>query len=162
MTLYELTGQYQELLDMAEAEDVDPQVIADTMEAVGGEIEDKAEGYACIIKQLEADAIALKTEEERMAVRRKSIENNAKRMKEALQNAMVATDKRKFKTQRFSFNVQKNAPSVTWLDEELIPEMFRIPQPPKYDKAAAKEYLMAVGGSQPWGELTQSESLRIR
>ena len=162
MNMYELTGQRLDLLNMAESGDIGPDVLRDTLEALDGEIEDKAEAYACIIKQLEADAVSLKTEIERMTAMLKSCENNAKRMKEALYNMMVATDKRKFKTRRFSFNIQKNRPSVKWLDEELIPEMFKIPQPPKLDKVAAGEYLTALGKPQPWGELTQSESLRIK
>ena len=161
MTLYELTGQYQELLDMAEAEDVDPQVIADTMEAVGGEIEDKAEGYACIIKQLEADAVALKTEEERLAARRKSVENNIRNMKETLQNAMYATGKTKFKTNLFSFGIQKNPASLFIADMDMVPGRFMVPQPDLPDKAAIKEYLKE-NGDQSWAQLTQGESLRIR
>ena len=161
MTLYELTGQYQELLDMAEAEDVDPQVIADTMEAVGGEIEDKAEGYACIIKQLEADAVALKTEEDRLAARRKSVENNIRNMKETLQNAMYATGKTKFKTNLFSFNIQKNPASLFIADMDMVPGRFMVPQPDLPDKAAIKEYLKE-NGDQSWAQLTQGESLRIR
>ena len=81
MTLYELNEKYQQLLDMVESGDVDPQTLTDTMEAVEGEIEDKLEGYACIIKQMEADVAGLKTEEDRISSRRKSLESNIKRMK---------------------------------------------------------------------------------
>jgi hypothetical protein len=161
MTLYELTGQYRELLDMAECGDVDPDVLRDTLEAVGGEIEDKAEGYACIIKQLEADAVALKTEEDRLAARRKSIENNIKSMKAALQNAMYATGKTKFKTNLFSFGIQRNAPSLYIADMDMIPGRFMVPQPDLPDKAAIKEYLKE-NGDQSWAQLQQGESLRIR
>ena len=52
MRLYELTGQFLELLDMLEDEEVDEQVIMDTLESVEYEIEDKADGYAKIIKAL--------------------------------------------------------------------------------------------------------------
>lgn len=162
MTLYELNAKQQELLDLAESGDVDPQTIADTMEALEGEIEEKIEAYGCVIKQMEADALGLKTEEDRMSARRKSIENNIKYMKTAVQDTMLATGKTKIKTKLFTFNVQDNPVSVNWLDEELIPDMFRIPQPPKLDKTAAREYLQAIGTAQPWGELTQSKSLRIR
>ena len=161
MTLYELTGQYRELLDMAECGDVDPNVLRDTLEAVGGEIEDKAENYACIIKQLEADAVALKTEEDRLAARRKSVENNVKNMKAALQNAMYATGKTKFKTNLFSFNIQKNPTSLFIADMDMVPGRFMVPQPDLPDKTAIKEYLKE-NGDQSWAQLTQGESLRIR
>ena len=57
--IYELTGQFLQLLDMLEDEEVDEQVIMDTLESVEYEIEDKADGYAKIIKALEADAISI-------------------------------------------------------------------------------------------------------
>ena len=161
MTLYELTGQYRELLDMAECGDVDPDVLRDTLEAVGGEIEDKAENYACIIKQLEADAVALKTEEDRMAARRKSIENNIKNMKQTLQNVMYATGKTKFKSNLFSFWIQKNPSSLFIADMDRVPERFMIPQPDLPDNTAIREYLKEHG-DQSWAQLQQGESLRIR
>lgn len=161
MTLYELTDNLRQLLAMLEDGDVDPQVIADTMEAVEGEFEDKAEGYACIIKQLEADAVALRTEEERLAARRKSIENNIRRIKQTLQEAMCATGKTKFKTKLFSFGIQKNPAALFLADLAQIPKRFMVPQPDLPDKAAIKEYLKE-NGDQSWAQLQQGESLRIR
>ena len=42
-TMYELTGEYRELLAMAGDPEIDPEAIADTLEAISGEIEVKAE-----------------------------------------------------------------------------------------------------------------------
>ena len=53
-TLYELTNDYLTLLDMAEDPDIDEQALIDTMEGIEGEIEIKADGYARVMKQLEA------------------------------------------------------------------------------------------------------------
>jgi hypothetical protein len=44
MTLYELTAEYMQLLEIAEDPDTDVQVLLDTMEGVSGEIEEKADG----------------------------------------------------------------------------------------------------------------------
>ena len=52
-TLYELTDEYKQLLDMLEDDTVDPEILKDTLEAVGGEIEVKADGCAKLIKELE-------------------------------------------------------------------------------------------------------------
>ena len=60
MRLYELTEQYQVLEDMMYDPDVDSLTIEDTMEAIFGEIEDKAESYAIIITDMKADIEALK------------------------------------------------------------------------------------------------------
>ena len=44
MTLYELTDEFRQLLDMMEDPDIDPEVLNDTLEAVLGDIEYKADG----------------------------------------------------------------------------------------------------------------------
>ena len=41
-SIYELTGEYMELMDMLEDEEVDEQTIIDTLEALDGEIKNKA------------------------------------------------------------------------------------------------------------------------
>ena len=63
MRLYDLAEEYAVLQDMLYDPEVDEQTIQDTMEAVWGEIEDKAEGYAKIIMDMKADAEILKEEE---------------------------------------------------------------------------------------------------
>ena len=52
--LYELTNNYETLLNMLYDEDADEEMILDTLESIEGEIEDKADGYAKIIRELEA------------------------------------------------------------------------------------------------------------
>lgn len=160
-TLYELTSEYLQLLEMAEDPDVDLQTIADTMEAIGGEIEDKADGYARVMKQIEANAAGIKAEIDRLTARKTSMENNVKRMKETLQAAMEATGKKKFKTALFSFGIQKNPASLKIDDPDAVPENFLIPQPPKVDSAAIKDALKA-GAMYNFAHLEQGESLRIR
>ncbi len=164
MTLYELTNDYQNLLEMAEDPDIDPEVLADTMEAIEGEIEIKADGYARIIRQMEADAAALKAEADRITNRRRVIENNIRTMKNRLEDAMIATGKVKFKTELFSFGIQKN-PARVVLDEQYIenlPEEYLIAQDPKVDTAKIKEDLKAGKDLHGIAHLEQDSSLRIR
>lgn len=164
MTLYELTGELLTLLDMAEEPDIDPQAIADTIEAVEGEIEIKADGYAKVIKQLEADAEALKKEADRLTARKKVIENNIKRIKDSLENAMRVTGKTKFKTDLFSFGIQKNPASLLiaeGVDMESIPMEYKVYSAPTIDKTAVKDALKR-GEVFEWASLVQGESLRIK
>lgn len=161
MKLYEIQEQYLQLLEIAEDPDVDPQVIADTMEGIEGEFEDKADGYAKVIAQLTAEADALKKEADRITARKKAIDNSIGRIKDTLQAAMVACDKRKFKTTLFSFGIQKNPASVVITDENRVAHDFLIPQPPKIDKKAIKNAL-DEGFCFDWAHLEQGESLRIR
>lgn len=164
MTLYELTADYANLLELAEDPDIDEQAFLDTLEGIEGAIEDKADGYARVIRQLTADAEALKAESDRLYNRRKNIENNIDRMKKALQNAMVITGKTKFKTDLFSFGIRKNVPAVVIDEQRLanIPAEFLIPQDPKIDKKAIKEAIKAGKNLDGIAHLEQSESLTIR
>ena len=153
-TLYQLTDDYLTLLEMAEDPDIDEQAL----------LEDKAEGYAKVIRTLEGDAAACDAESKRLRNKKQAIENNIRRMKQALQITMEVTGKTKFKTALFSFNIQKN-PAAVVMDEqyiENIPERFLIPQDPQIDKKAIKEALKAGEDLEGIAHLEQTESLRIR
>lgn len=75
MTLYELTDDYLRLIELAESED-DPVAIMDTMDAIEGEIEDKADSYCAVIATLENDVSVVDAEIKRLQARKKTISNN--------------------------------------------------------------------------------------
>lgn len=158
-TLYELSERYQNILEIAEM--LDEEQLQEALSGIEDDIENKADGYAKVIKELEAQAKAQKEEAKRLSDRARSLENSVKRMKESLQDQMLLMNKRKIKTQLFSFNVQKNAPSAHITDDELLPKRFYEEQAPKLNK---KELLnaMKAGEEIPGAEIKQSESLRIR
>lgn len=162
-TIYELTDDFLRLLEMAEDPETDPQAFADTLEGLEYEIEVKAENYAKVIKQLDSDAAGLDAEIKRLQAKKSAIANSQERMKKTLEGAMIATGKVKFKTDLFSFGIQKNPPSVE-LDEEhleLIPIEYLIPQDPKPDKKRMLAELKE-GKELGFARLKQTESLRIR
>ena len=150
-----------ELLNMAEEEELDPQVLADTLEGMDGELEQKAENYAMMINTLNGQADMLSAEIKRLTERKKTIENNSKRMKESLGNAMNSTGKRKFKTLLFSFGIQKNPPVLVVDDEDKVPEEF-VKVKKEIDKAALKKFVKDNENGLDFAHLEQTESLRIR
>jgi hypothetical protein len=158
MTLYELTGEYLELLEMAESGEYDEQTLTDTLESLDGDIESKADNYAKIMKELEGRIDAYKKEIARMTERKRAIENNIIQLKNHLQSMMLVTGKIKFKTELFSFGIQKNPPSVI-IDGE-VPEEFLIRQEPLVNKKAIKELLKEK--ELDFAHLEQCESLRIK
>lgn len=159
-TLYELTDEYKQLLDMLEDETVDPEILKDTLEAVDGEIEVKADGCAKLIKELEGTADMIAKEISRLQERKTVVANNAQRVKSYLELAMIETGKRKFKTDLFGFGIQKNPPTVVIDQEEDIPEEYWIDQKPKLDKTSLKKWLK--DNEADFAHLEQSEGLRIR
>lgn len=159
-TLYELTDNFKELMDMAQDENMDQKMINDTLEGIEYEIEEKADSYAKVIKMLEGDAELIDKEIERLSAKKKTIKGNIASIKKNLENAMVVTGKKKFKTLLFGFNIQKNPASVTIDKQENIPEEFWKQQDPVLDKKAVAAFLKE--NEVEWAHLTQTESLRIR
>ena len=160
MKLYELTQNYINLQDLLEDETISQDLIEKAMKEVSEDIEEKAENYAAIIKNLEAEAEALEKEEKRLAARKSSLRNRNKFLKDNLENSMKATGKTKFKTRLFSFNIAKNPPSLDIADEELIPDKYIV-----YTKSTAKKTMiddLKQGVVIKGVKLKQTESLRIR
>lgn len=108
MTLYELTQEYQELLAMMEDPDIDPQVIADTMEGLDGEIEIKAESYIRVLKELEAESNKIDAEVKRLGNRWDACQINIRKLKDSLLTSMQETGKDKIQTEHFRISVAKN------------------------------------------------------
>jgi len=159
VSLYELKAQWMELLSLME-EGEDPEMIQNTLEGIECEIEEKADNYARIIASLNSDIDGISKEMTRLQDKKRVLENHVAYLKGNLQDAMILTGKEKFKTELFSFNLQNNPASVVIDDPTSIPSEFLIPQEPKVDKKAIKEYLKDNEAS--WSHLETNRSLRIR
>lgn len=122
--LYQLTNDYETVLNMLYDEDADEEMILDTLESIEGEIEDKADNYAKIIKELEAKQNARKEEAKRLTESAKVFENRVKALKSNLFNSMKATGKTKFATDLFSFNIAKNGGKQTLTIDGEVPEEY--------------------------------------
>lgn len=171
--LYELTGEYIQLLDMLEDEEYDERAILDTIEGIDYEIEIKADNYAKIIKSLESDIEAIKAEKTRLDNRQKVYENRIKWLKKNLEMAMRATRKMKFSTELFSFGIRKAGGKRTLvIDKDItdVPKEFRIAQPDKIDGEKLRDYIEENGYTTDDGSIycdfahfePQGEYLNIR
>ena len=163
-TLYELTGNYLILAEMLDDPDADPITVMDTMDAIEGELDEKAENYGRIIRNLEAEAEAIRTEVDRLSRRRKTIDNNIDSLKKRLQLSMELTGKDSIDTPLFKFRIQKNAPSVVVDLDDLqdMPMEYLTYHEPTVNKAAIKDALKAGLDLRGIAHLEQSQSLRIR
>lgn len=164
MTLYELKEEYRELLALAEDPDTDPDVFRDTMDALSGEIEEKADAYAVVMDQLDADEELIDREIKRLTARKKSLAENKTRMKANLLDAMTVTGKRKFKTALHSFSVAKNPASVVMevSDWHYVPADYLKQKDPDIDKAKLKAALQAGADLTGICHLEQTERVNIR
>ncbi len=161
-TLYEITGDYLRLLEMLEEEEnIDPQAFKDTLEGIEGEFEIKADGYARVLKELNAEADKYNAEIQHMAARRDSINNRGKMLKQHLYDSMKATGKLKFKTDLFSFGIQKNGgvQPMEIVPDVTIPDEYCRKEP---DNAKIREALKN-GAELPFAVLKErGEHLSIR
>lgn len=158
-TLRELTSEFEAVLALALEED-DGEELAGRLAEIDMAIEDKADNYAVIIADLNAQEDKLKTEIDRLTKRRQTLRNNADRMKQSLQQAMETVGKEKMKTDYYSYTIQKNPPKLILDDEEIVPEDYFVTIR-ELDKALLKDALKA-GQEVRGAHLEQTESLRIR
>ncbi|EAD5319420.1 hypothetical protein HT50_02015 [Listeria monocytogenes] len=157
-TLYSIQGKYQQLLNLAEQ--LDPELLKDTLESIDDELETKAENVAFVIKELEGQSLILEKETKRLAERKNTINNNVKRLKQSLFDAMITANKQKIKTNLFTLDIRKNPPSVIVEDESKLLN-YLIEQPKKLDKTKLGDDLKK-GIEVPGAKIIQTERLQIR
>lgn len=169
-SLYELTGDFLNLMNMLYDEDVDEESLLDACEHIEAQIEDKADGYAKIIKGMEANVAGIKAEEKRLKDRRTALENRAEILKHNLEGTMRAMGKTKFKTNLFSFGIRKNPASVKIADPDAFIDQCRKDgrddllrfRDPEIDKTAVKNAILKDGEVIDGAEIVQTEGLQIR
>lgn len=141
MSLYNLTGNFLALQEMMMDPDVDPEVIQDTLDAMDGDYEEKLENYGKVITNLSVLAAGIEEEEKRLNARKKTIKNQIDRLKKNIKESMIALDKKKVKTELYSYTVRDGVPSVVIDDIDKVPSEFRKPQPDKIDTDGIKRLL---------------------
>ncbi len=160
MNLFELTENYVKFFTEFDNADEITDEMQEMANNLNVEIEEKCDNYAKMIKNLEADIEAFKNQEKIFNEKRKVAENKVKWLKQNLQASMELQGRKKVKTDLFSFNIQKNKPTLEITSEDSIDDSYYIVER-KLDKKALlgdiKEGLIVDGV-----EIKQTESLRIR
>ncbi|WP_458397859.1 siphovirus Gp157 family protein [Anaerotignum sp.] len=164
MNLYELTTDFLHLQQILEDPETDSEEIEAYMAEVESEIEKKADGYAMVIRNMEGSLLAVKSEIERLTAKKNLLEAGISRLKNNLKESMIATGKKKIKTDLFNFNIQKNGGAdpvildvpVTDLPDDLV----IVKEEP--NKKAIAAYIKETGDISyaHFGE--RGESLRIK
>ena len=152
MTLYDIDAQIA-ALDGAAEDDmlIDEETgelisVSQALDALRMEREAKIENVACWVKNLSAEADAIREEENRLVKRRKAAETKAANLKAWLLAAMTREDgtTEKLKTGRVMVSVKRNPPSTVVDDEALLPWAYKtVKQIVIQDKAAIKSAILA-------------------
>lgn len=115
---------------LEDEENIEDSAIMDTIKAIDEDLEDKADNYAKIIKELKAEAKKFEAEKKRLEDRQKAMENRAKLLNKHLYDSMKLTGKTKFKTGLFSFGIQKNGGlQPIEIDAKNVPDEYMLKEP---------------------------------
>ena len=158
-SLFNIVGEYQELYTMLTENTDDAeveQVITDTLEAVKGELEVKAEGYIHVIQQMEMEAERAEQLEYEWGLKKKIRKDRIARLKNALKDALVATDNEGgLKAGDYTLKVAKNggkAPLIIDKPDAVPDNMTKVIIEP--DKDRIRQYL-DEGNTCEWAHIAE-------
>ena len=153
MTIYEIDNAILECIDMETGEIID----IDKLNELELERESKIEGVACWIKDLKAEAEALKAEKMAFAERQKVAENKIESLKKWLAYAL---DGQAYKSVRASVSF-RTSESVEIDDIYAVDENYLRYKEPEADKTAIKNAIKA-GQEVAGATLVKSTSVIIK
>lgn len=162
ISLYELTSEFeaamQQIVVDAETGEVSGFEAVDSLNAA---FEDKAEAYAVMIKNLAAEAAAIKTERDRMKEREDAIKRRMDSMKQHLAESMIAVGKNKISTAKAALSFRKSVQVSITNDVMLPDDLCKVVVDRKPDKTAIGKLLKA-GETVPGAELVENMNLQVK
>lgn len=168
ISLYELTKEYQQFLTALDDGEIPEEAIEDTLEAIKGEIEVKADNIACIIKGMEAEADALKVEADKLTERMRSKRREAERLTSYLSATLLDSGTKKVETARNKISFRKSnavfisdvEALVRWAEMSDRTELLNY-KPPEVSKTNIKKAL-DDGEFVPYACMQESMNIQIK
>lgn len=155
MKLYEITDIYLNL------ENIDDEIdITAALAEVDGELEDKLENIAKLIRNLEAEAKAYEDEEKRLKAQKQATKNRIESLKRYVKGSLETIGKDKVEAGIFKWSLQNGPGRVEITDETKIPEEYFVTEvkPLKSEIKKAIESGVITEGA----EIVRDKSLRLR
>ena len=140
MTLYEINDKIRQAIENGFDEETGEIFDASDIEALQIQRDEKVEAIALYIKDLTAEANAIRDEKLRLAKRQQTAENHAESLKRYLAKCL---DGQKFKTARVAISYRKSQTLelIDGLDINQLPKQFLREVAPEVDKTALKDAL---------------------
>jgi phage host-nuclease inhibitor protein Gam len=126
MKLYELSKDYENLILAIENGDIPEAAVVDTLESIEVLLDEKADNIACWIKQLTAEAEAIKAEEDKLKTRRTAKLKRAERLTEYLAECLTNAGRTKIETARNVISFRKTPPKVVFDNEKAFVEWAQV------------------------------------
>lgn len=160
MTLFELSQEWSAVYDLLSDPDVPDDAVFDMIDGIEMLLDEKADCYGKIIRNLELDAVALDAEIKRMQTRKAALCKRHDRLKSCLMESMLSTGRKSIKTALFNFAIQRNGGKKPIDIMGQVPTQWLKPGDP--DMKKIRDFLEA-GNQLPFATLSDpGESLRIR
>lgn len=161
MKLYEIAADMRRALDGLRVDEETGELIdLPDLDGIESRFQDKVEAVACYIKELRADAAALKTEEDALKARRLAVDRKAARMVDYLARCMQSAGQSALETPRVQLSFRASE-QVHVIDLQLFGTEFLRIRPPEPDKPAIRAALKA-GRDVPGAELVHIDHLQIK
>jgi uncharacterized small protein (DUF1192 family) len=118
MKLYELTQQFKEV------QDLDPEIIGDTLDAISLEINEKAKNIGFVYKNLNSDIAVIDEEIKRLQAMKATRKNKVEALKDYLRINMTECGIKKIECDLFKINCVSGRDVVEVMSERDIPEKY--------------------------------------
>lgn len=162
MNLYQLTNEFEKAM---QAIAVDPETGEvsgfEAVDSLDAAFEDKAEAYAVTIKNLAAEAAALKNERDNLKAREDSVKKRMEYMKQHLADSMLAVGKDKISTAKAALSFRKSVQVNIVNDVEVPDDLCKVVIDRKPDKTAIGK-LLKSGEAVPGAELVENMNLQVK
>lgn len=120
--LYNVSEQYlANIEELIANEELPPEVIADTIESLQGDVEEKAINVASYIKNLEVATESMKRAAEDIQLRYCRLDSRKEKLKTALKSILSRCDIKKINTPHFDIKLKINPPKIQYESESDIP-----------------------------------------
>ena len=124
-SLYELTAEWRDILDdidLADGEITDD--IEERLDELRGPLNEKAERYCQVMREWELRADMFRQEEQRLARKRKTLENNRERLRRRLLESLTAIGLPNIEAGSFSVRVNEPKQRVVVPDVDILDEHY--------------------------------------
>lgn len=123
ISLYQITSAFPALMENEEITEENKEKIQEELTLL---LQKKSTNIIGYVRNLELTIEAMKNEEKRISTNRKNLENRLENFKTYVKNCMDFNDISKVETNIGTLNICKSPNSVTILNEDEIPDEFKI------------------------------------
>jgi len=138
MKLYEITDDMREIQALVESGELTQEMVADTMEGLEGQFNDKARATLKVRQAMLGDIASIDLELERLTNLKKSLKGNVEWLMEYIKNNMLISGNDKLDLGIFKVTLRKSTEQLGEVDESKLDEKYFsvIPESRKLDKKA--------------------------